>query len=192
MISRVPSVTLNYLEIIFTFSDHPQYIARFGNFNIGMFNDVIDFNAFIFQVLTNYETSELQLTNNLCKISCYQKTNDEEFYHENNDNRFEFATREVISNSNMPEWYDTGKWLYNDYAALYLSDRGLMERYPHSIMLLESTRLIVDFCGWYQYHDFYNLNQTDYALDNDNLIYFGKFEDCPTHDFSNIQFIQGF
>lgn len=189
--------TYNYLEIIFTFNTHPQYIARFGNFNINFFKNVLDFQAFIYQVLTDYHEEGVDsgaMPNDLRKISCYQRTSvdgwDDLVFTPHLGSTLSInpdtITSELVSASEMPSWYGSGKWLYNASAMEYLTKQGVEPRYEHSTAVVREMKCLPNFDGWYAYHEFEYTPYVPYVICEDNLIYFGKFEDCPVIDVSNI------
>ena len=189
--------TYNYLEIIFTFREHPQYIARFGNFNINFFKSPLDFQAFIYQFLTEAHLDGVDTAsfpNNLRKISCFQRTAVEGW----EDVKASYVPSvldpfgtapwgvENVCESEMPDWYGNGKWLYNDSAKQFLDKQGVAPKFEHSTALIREMKCIPNYDGWYAYHEFDDVKEVGYALDERNLIYYGRFDECPTLDASNI------
>lgn len=187
MTDTIDTRTYNYLEIIFTFAEHPQYIARFGNFNVNFFTSVLDFQAFIYQVLTDCPIEGVDggsLPSTLRKISCFQRTGVEGW--DDVPWRYSTITREQVSEAEMPSWYGSGKWLYNDSATDYLAKQGVEPKFEHSTKVVREMKCITNFDGWYAYHEFDTSDFTPYALEDDNLIFYGRFDECPTLDVSNI------
>lgn len=178
---------LNYLEIIFTFTDRPQYIARFGNFNVATFNDEEEFHRFIHDIFEL--TSSDGAIDSLCKISCFQQTKAEGWDNAKASYRpidgHRWCNRKAVSNPVMPDWYMTGKWLYNEWARDRLTDAGIDESDWNTIGCVAEHRAVADL-SVYHHDDDVPTDEIAYCFHDANCIYFGTFDECPVMDTSNI------
>lgn len=183
------TATLNYLEIIFTFSNSGQYIVRFGNFNINFFQSDFHFLRFLYKFLSHSEDS-VEMTQGVRKISCYQRTQVEGWDADTFVPLTDWANAELVGDSEMPDWYGTGKWLFHDWAKDRLTDSAFPETNWNTLECIRAERAIYDFEAFWNYDEYFDEavveRELDYVCIEGNLIYWGRMECCPCMDAKNI------